>query len=43
MTESLSQGDLQGAAVLDLGEKLAEVVELIELKTNRWLELSEYQ
>ena len=43
MTESLSQGDLQGAAVLELGERLAEVVELIELKTNRWLELSEYQ
>ncbi len=43
MTDSLSQGDLQGAAVLELGERLAEVVELIELKTNRWLELSEYQ
>ena len=43
MTASLSQGNLNGAAVLELGEKLAEVVELIELKTNRWLELSEYQ
>ena len=43
MTESLSQGDLQGAAVLELGERLAEVLKLIELKTNRWLELSEYQ
>ena len=43
MTASLSQGNLNGAQVLELGEQLAEVVELIELKTNRWLELSEYQ
>jgi ATP-binding cassette subfamily F protein uup len=43
MTASLSQGNLNGAEVLELGEHLAKVVELIELKTNRWLELSEYQ
>ncbi len=43
MTASLSQGNLNGAEVLELGEQLAKVVELIELKTNRWLELSEYQ
>ena len=43
MTASLSQGNLNGAQVLELGEQLAKVVELIELKTNRWLELSEYQ
>ena len=43
MTASLSQGNLNGAQVLELGEQLAKVVELVELKTNRWLELSEYQ
>ena len=42
-TNQLSNGDLDGANLFETGNKLAEVVEAIELKTNRWLELSEYQ
>ena len=42
-TNQLSNGDLAGDKLFETGNKLAEVVEAIELKTNRWLELSEYQ
>ena len=42
-TNQLSNGDLDGDKLFEIGNKLAEVVEAIELKTNRWLELSEYQ
>lgn len=42
-TNQLSNGDLSGDKLFETGNKLAEVVEAIELKTNRWLELSEYQ
>ena len=42
-TNLLSNGDLDGNKLFETGNKLAEVVEAIELKTNRWLELSEYQ
>ena len=42
-TNQLSNGDLAGDKLFEKGNKLAEVVEAIELKTNRWLELSEYQ
>ena len=42
-TNQLSNGDLNGDKLFETGNKLAEVVEAIELKTNRWLELSEYQ
>ena len=41
-TNQLSNGDLDGDKLFKIGNKLAEVVEAIELKTNRWLELSEY-
>jgi ATP-binding cassette subfamily F protein uup len=41
-TDMLSQGVLQGEELYETGEKLAKVVESIELKTNRWLLLSEY-
>tara|TARA_B100000524_G_scaffold348422_1_gene252921 strand:+ start:2408 stop:4273 length:1866 start_codon:yes stop_codon:yes gene_type:complete len=41
-TNQLSNGDLDGDKLFETGNKLAEVVEAIELKTNRWLELSEY-
>ena len=42
-TNQLSNGDLNGDQLFETGNKLAEVLEVIELKTNRWLELSEYQ
>jgi len=42
-TNQLSNGDLDGDQLFETGNKLAEVVEAIELKTNRWLELSEFQ
>ena len=42
-TNQLSNGDLAGDKLFETGNKLAEVVEAIELKTNRWLELSEFQ
>ena len=42
-TNQLSNGDLDGDKLFEIGNKLAEVVEAIELKTNRWLELSEFQ
>ena len=41
-TDMLSQGVLQGEELYETGEKLAKVVGSIELKTNRWLLLSEY-
>ena len=41
-TDMLSQSVLQGEELYETGEKLAKVVESIELKTNRWLLLSEY-
>ena len=42
-TNQLSNGDLDGDKLFETGNKLAAVVEAIELKTNRWLELSEFQ
>jgi ATP-binding cassette subfamily F protein uup len=42
-TKQLSNSDLDGDKLFETGNKLAEVVEAIELKTNRWLELSEFQ
>lgn len=42
-TNQLSNGDLDGDRLFETGNKLAEVLEAIELKTNRWLELSEFQ
>ena len=42
-TNQLSNGDLDGDRLFETGNKLAEVVEAIELKTNRWLALSEFQ
>lgn len=41
-TDMLSKGALKGEELYETGEKLARVVESIELKTNRWLLLSEY-
>jgi len=41
-TDMLSKGVLQGEELYETGEKLAKVIESIELKTNRWLLLSEY-
>lgn len=41
-TDMLSQSVLQGEELYETGEKLAKVVGSIELKTNRWLLLSEY-
>ena len=42
-TNQLSNGDLDGDRLFETGNKLAEVVEAIELKTNRWLALSDFQ
>ena len=42
-SQELSDGQIGGHQLFELGNKLAAVVEKIESKTNRWLELSEYQ
>jgi ATP-binding cassette subfamily F protein uup len=42
LTNQLSDGSLSGDEIMNVGNRLAEVVSLIESKTDRWLELSEY-
>ncbi|TNF46482.1 MAG: ABC transporter ATP-binding protein [Bacteroidetes bacterium] len=42
LTSQLSDGSLSGEEIMKVGNRLAEVVSLIESKTDRWLELSEY-
>ena len=42
LTNQLSDGSLSGDEIMKVGNRLAEVVSLIESKTDRWLELSEY-
>ena len=42
LTNQLSDGSLSGDEIMNVGNSLAEVVSLIESKTDRWLELSEY-
>ena len=42
-TQELSNGDLEGHQLFELGNKLASVVQEIEGKTNRWLELSDFE
>lgn len=42
-SQELSDGQLDGPQLFEIGNKLAAIVEKIEAKTNRWLELSEFQ
>ena len=42
LTNQLSDGSLSGDEIMKVGNRLAQVVSLIESKTDRWLELSEY-
>jgi len=42
LTVKLSDTNLTGDAVMVAGNRLSEVVHLLEEKTDRWLELSEY-
>ena len=42
LTTQLSAGELSGEAVMNVGQRLSEVVDLLEKKSDRWLELSEF-
>ncbi len=42
LTEGLSDESKSNADLYDMGKRLAEVVELIDKKTNRWMELADY-
>lgn len=41
-TSILSDASADSEAIMEAGSKLAAIVELIDTKTNRWLELAEY-
>lgn len=41
LTTQLSTGELSGESVMNVGQRLSEVVDLLEKKSDRWLELSE--
>jgi ATP-binding cassette subfamily F protein uup len=42
LTAQLSNGELSGEGVMNVGQRLSEVVDLLEKKSDRWLELSEF-
>ena len=42
VTEGLSDESRSNADLYDMGKRLGEVVELIEQKTERWMELADY-
>jgi ATP-binding cassette subfamily F protein uup len=42
LTTQLSARELTGEAVMNVGQRLFEVVDLLEKKSDRWLELSEF-
>jgi ATP-binding cassette subfamily F protein uup len=42
ITEKLSSGDLANDVLLDMGVRLGEIVDALEIHSNRWLELSEF-
>ena len=43
LTATLSNPDAEPEALMEAGERLTKVVAQIEVKTDRWLELSEYE
>ena len=42
LSEGLSDESKSNAELYDMGKRLGEVVELIDQKTNRWMELADY-
>ena len=42
LSEGLSDETRSNADLYDMGKRLGEVVELIDHKTNRWMELAEF-
>ena len=42
LSEGLSDESKSNADLYDMGKRLGEVVELIDHKTNRWMELADY-
>ena len=42
LSEQISSGSCSNQELIDLGQKLGEVVAAIEKMTERWMELAEY-
>ena len=42
LTAKLSDNTLNGPVIMETGQRLSEVVEQLDLASDRWLELSEY-
>jgi ATP-binding cassette subfamily F protein uup len=42
LTAKLSDGTLNGQVIMETGQRLSQVVDQLDLVTDRWLELSEY-
>ena len=42
LTEKLSDSSLSNKELIDAGNRLTEVISELEMKTERWLELSEF-